>query len=593
MRVPTKKLTTVFSSSLLLSLLALAGCDKPAVPKTDVAANASAAQPAPYAPPTADQLSQMVAPIALFPDKLVGQVLAGATYPLQITAANQWLAQNPSLKGEALQSAESAQPWDVSVKSLTTFPSVLDQMASNIQWTTSLGEAYANDPTDVMNAIQVLRLHAQQAGNLKSSHQLRVSSSARAYEPAPHDYVASSPSESRIYDSPPVVSPPPQTIIIESAQPDVVYVPQYNPAVVYGEPVRVYPSWTAHQPAYATSTLVETGAISFGIGVLVGAAVSHHDGWGWNSWGVNWGGPRPDRSDDHGWRRPAVVYNNAPYVSKSVTVVNRVSNVNVTNNTVNNSTYNSYRATDNHYQTNNNIVNRNQTVATAPVAMPSRAMMSMPHFTSHDAVPGARLPTMPMQGQQHATQPHLNQSVSSPHSGQTTPLSLPPQSRPSLVKQQIPTPQQQAGMPHMAQPEQRQARDVERGLQAGLAPRPEIKTPANEEAKLAARFEHGQPAINHTHDAAIRERPPQENHAVSIVPPAQHAQPTAFSRPAPQHDSNLDREQAHAVRQDVLAMHPAHAHPVEVPTAKHAQDHAEHSHAPEKHDKHAGQEHHA
>lgn len=592
MRVPTNKLPTVFSSSLLFSLLALAGCDKPAVPKTDVTANAPAVQAASYVPPTADQLSQMVAPIALFPDKLVGQVLAGATYPLQITAATQWLAQNPSLKGDALQSAERTQPWDVSVKSLTTFPSVLDQMASNIQWTTSLGEAYANDPTDVMNAIQVLRLRAQQSGNLKSSQHLRVSSSARAYEPAPQDYVASSPSESRIYDGPPVVSPPPQTIIIESAQPDVVYVPQYNPAVVYGEPVRVYPGWTSHQPAYATSALVETGAISFGIGVLVGAAVSHHDGWGWNSWGVNWGGSGPDRGYDHGWRRPAVVYNNATYVSKSVTVVNRVSNVDVTNNTVNNRTYNSYHAADNHYQT-NNFVNRNQPVATAPVAMPSRAMMSMPHFTSHDAVSGARPPMMPMQAQQYATQPHMNQFAGAAHGAPMATMPLAPQSHPSLVKQQNPPPHQQPGMPHMAQPEQRQARDAERGLQAGLVPRPEIKTPTHEEAKLAVGSEHGQPAMDHAHDAAMRERPPQENHVMSIAPPEQHAQAAMRGRPAPQHDPNLDREQAHAVRQDVLAMHPAHPHPAEVPPANHAENHAEHNHAPEKHDKHAGQEHHA
>ena len=122
MGAPTKNMRAVLSSTLLLSLLTLAGCNKPSDPAQPKTADTpAAAQAAPYTPPTADQLSQMVAPIALFPDKLVGQVLAGATYPEQISAANQWLGQNPSLKGDALQSAEASQPWDVSVKALTTF----------------------------------------------------------------------------------------------------------------------------------------------------------------------------------------------------------------------------------------------------------------------------------------------------------------------------------------------------------------------------------------------------------------------------------------------------------------------------------------
>lgn len=603
MRTQTKKLTTVLSSSLLLSLLALAGCDKPAVPKTEIATASPAAQPVSYVPPTADQLSQMVAPIALFPDKLVGQVLAGATYPQQITAANQWLGQNPSLKGEALQSAENSQPWDVSVKSLITFPSVLGQMASNIQWTTSLGQAYANDPTDVMNAIQVLRSRAEQSGNLKSSQHLRVSSSARAYAPAPQDYVASSPSEPRFYDGPAVIAPPPQTIVIESAEPDVVYVPQYNPAVVYGEPVRVYPGWTAHQPGYATSTLVETGAISFGIGVLVGAAVSHHHGWGWNSWGVNWGAPGADRGDGRSWHRPAVVYNNAPYVSKSVTVVNRVNNVNVTNNTVNNNTVN-----NNNYNSNvgnkyvaNNVNSNNYRVAenrpvavnAAPSAAPPRGMMSMPHFTSHDAVPGSRPPAVPMQTQHAMQHPPANQFAALPRDGQPRAVPSMAQLRPHSAAQPTPGQPRQLVMRNAAPPTMQTTREVDRSVQAAAVAQTHINPPAHEEAKFVAHTEPGRPAMNREKDAAMRDHPQQENHVVGNAPPAPHGQSPIPNRPAPRHDATLDREQAQAVRQDVLAIHPAHAHPTEPVQAKRVENPAEHSHTPDRHDKHAGQEHHA
>jgi len=207
MGVQAKNVRTAISSTLILSLLALAGCNKPAEVQQPTAAAPATPPAAPYTPPTAEQLSQMVAPIALFPDKLVGQVLAGATYPEQIVAANQWLVQNPTLKGDALQNAEATQPWDVSVKSLTTFPSVLNQMASNIQWTRALGDAYVNDPTDVMNAIQTMRLRAQQAGTLKNSPHLRVSTTVRAAAPA--NDAAPPPPDTVAYAGPAVVPPPP------------------------------------------------------------------------------------------------------------------------------------------------------------------------------------------------------------------------------------------------------------------------------------------------------------------------------------------------------------------------------------------------
>jgi hypothetical protein len=178
-------LSVAIGASFCVGTLLLGGCNQqpaqtsatPPAAASTAPANASSAQTAPasaYTPPSADQLYQLVAPIALFPDKLVAQVLAGSTYPDQITAADNLLTQNPNLKGTLLQAAVDPQPWDESVKGLTAFPSTVDQMAKNIQWTTALGEAYVNDPTDVVNAIQVMRQRAAAHGNLRSTQQQRV-----------------------------------------------------------------------------------------------------------------------------------------------------------------------------------------------------------------------------------------------------------------------------------------------------------------------------------------------------------------------------------------------------------------------------------
>src|ERR1700756_1579961 len=155
--------------SLVFSSIGLDGCKK-----KDVAPSA-AAPVATYAAPTADQLSQLVAPIALFPDNLLAQVLAASTYPDQITAAYQWLQQNSSLKGQQLLQTVDQQSWDASVKGLTQFPDALNQMATNLSWTSALGDAYFNVPKSVMNAVQVMRQRAYQAGNLKSTSQQNVS----------------------------------------------------------------------------------------------------------------------------------------------------------------------------------------------------------------------------------------------------------------------------------------------------------------------------------------------------------------------------------------------------------------------------------
>ena len=349
---------------LCASFVAIAGCNQPATPAQPPASSASApapaqtaagAQQAAYTPPSADQLYQMVAPIALFPDKLVAQVLAGSTYPDQITAADGVVDQNPNLKGDPLQTAIAQQTWDPSVKGLTVFPSVLDQMAKNIDWTTSLGEAYVNDPTDVMNAIQVMRQRASSHGSLRSSTQLTVQTQTAT----PVDY--QSDGGQPVYS---VVPAPTQVIEIQPSNPDAVYVPEYNPQVVYGEEVPYYPGYTYEQPSgYSGGDLVVAGAIGFGAAILVGSLFDHHHdrGYGWNNWGMNWGGHGGGGygGGHGGGGRPAVVYNNSNYVSRSTTVINR----NVTNN--------NYNRTVNNINNNRNVGN---TTVNRPGAGPVGAM---------------------------------------------------------------------------------------------------------------------------------------------------------------------------------------------------------------------------
>src|SRR4029077_5781605 len=152
---------------------------------------------------TTEQLQQLVAPIALYPDELIAEVLAAATYPDQVVEADRWLQDNKNLQGKQLADAVNKQPWDSSVKALTEFPSVLANMDKNLSWTSSLGEAYMNQQQDVMNAAQVMRQPPQQSGNLNSNSQQKVTKQG-------------------------------STIVIEPAAPDVVYVPTYDPWIAYG-----------------------------------------------------------------------------------------------------------------------------------------------------------------------------------------------------------------------------------------------------------------------------------------------------------------------------------------------------------------------
>jgi hypothetical protein len=162
-------LSIVLSVSVTISGIGLDGCKKEQPRSQQAQAPATT-----YAAPTPDQLYQLVAPIALFPDNLLAQVLAGSTYPDQITAAYQWLQQNSSLKGQQLLQAVDQQSWDASVKGLTQFPDALNQMATNLSWTSALGDAYFNVPKSVMNAVQIMRQRAYSAGNLKSTPQQSV-----------------------------------------------------------------------------------------------------------------------------------------------------------------------------------------------------------------------------------------------------------------------------------------------------------------------------------------------------------------------------------------------------------------------------------
>jgi uncharacterized membrane protein YgcG len=318
--------------------MGLDGCKKNAsLPPVTSSGQQNQAPAATYSAPTPDQLYQLVAPIALFPDNLVAQVLAASTYPDQISAAWQWLQQNSGLKGQQLMETVDQQPWDASVKGLTQFSDVLQQMASNLSWTSSLGDAYFNIPQSVMNAVQVMRQRAYQAGNLKTGPQQNVSvqnEQAGAQAPAP---APASSGGSQVT----VVQSPPQTIVIQPSQPDVVYVPTYNPTAVYGAPVPAY-------PGYSTGDMVAASLLSFGVGIAVGAAMSGGCcGWGYNSWGC-------------GWHNSSVTYNRNVYVSNSNTFVNRnnyYNRNNVNYNNVNRNNINTNNINRNNINTNN--INRN------------------------------------------------------------------------------------------------------------------------------------------------------------------------------------------------------------------------------------------
>lgn len=221
------------------------------------------AQPAPQLPEPAEQLQQLVAPIALYPDELVAQVLAASTHPSQIVEAERWLQQQPNVQSEQLASSVDQQMWDPSVKALTAFPSVVSNMDKNLSWTTALGQAYVTQPQNVLDAVQVMRRRAQDAGNLESTPQQHVTTAG-------------------------------STIVIEPVSTETCYLPVYDPWVVYGAPLAVYPGYI-YEPWFGGPF------IAFAPGIHIG--YFGRFGWGWPAWGFNWG-------------RRTVVFNRGPFVSR-------------------------------------------------------------------------------------------------------------------------------------------------------------------------------------------------------------------------------------------------------------------------------------
>jgi hypothetical protein len=221
---------------------------------------------------SAQELQQLVAPIALYPDALVAQILAASTYPTEIVEADRWMQSHPNVKGEELAKEVDKQSWDPSVKALTQFPSVLENMDKNLSWTSSLGDAYANQQQNVTDAVQTLRQQAHKNGHLDSNEQEKVATQGN-------------------------------TIVIEPANPEVVYVPQYDPWLVYGAPIVAYPGWYPEPGIFLAGVGIGFG-LGFGVGYFGGF------GWGWHHWGYDWHGR-------------SVIYNHNTYISHSRTIINR------------------------------------------------------------------------------------------------------------------------------------------------------------------------------------------------------------------------------------------------------------------------------
>jgi Protein of unknown function (DUF3300) len=236
--------------------------DQSAAPPPDPTAPPQPEPASPAAQPAPAPLEQLVAPIAMYPDPLIAQILSAAANPTEIVEADRWMQQVPSLQAADLAKAVDQQPWDPSVKALTQFPPILANMDQNLAWTSALGQAYASQPQAVMQAIQALRRRAQQAGSLRSTPQETVTTNG-------------------------------ETIVIEPASPQYVYVPEYDPWLVYGAPIEVYPGWVPYPGLFIDGPGSWFG-VGIGIGVFGGFA------WGWHHW-------RPD------WHSGRMFYHHNPY----------------------------------------------------------------------------------------------------------------------------------------------------------------------------------------------------------------------------------------------------------------------------------------
>lgn len=253
-------------TAAILSLLLISGTQK------ESSAQSIAAAPA-YVELNALQLDQLVAPIALDPDPLVAQILTGSTFPDQVDDADRWLNRNLNLTLDQRGSSANGMSWDASVKGLVAFPAVLDSMAKNTAWTTQLGNAYFNQPTDVMNAIQAMRLEAQRASLLVTTSYEKVVFVADVIEIVP-------------------------------VNPAVVYVPYYNPWRIWSADFVAYPGYVELPPP---ASVVVSSDVAFEPAVNVGVYAQF--GWGFSSWAPSWGDG-------------TIACNNNTYISNSRTVVN-------------------------------------------------------------------------------------------------------------------------------------------------------------------------------------------------------------------------------------------------------------------------------
>ncbi len=291
-------------------------------------ANQPPPDPNQAAPPLMNN-DELVAPIALYPDALLAQVLASATNPQEVLDAGNWLLQNQSLKGDAVVSAAEKAGFTPSVQYLVSFPQVVDQMCQEINWTTQLGEAFKADPKGVLAAVQIRRREAQKMGNLATTPQMVVDTKTDSGQ---------------------------QVIEIRPANPTVVYVPQYNPVTVYTTPAP--PQTVVVQQGVSTGTAVGIGLLSFGVGMAVGAMISRPNYYPYPSWGYGgmyYGGrpyyPPPYRPVYPGYR-PAYGYHPPPNYHWNQ--YNRQTNV-----TVNNNYYNNFNKTNVNNNYNKNNFNQN------------------------------------------------------------------------------------------------------------------------------------------------------------------------------------------------------------------------------------------
>jgi hypothetical protein len=282
-----KKFGTRIGQSLvaILCVVALAPGDAAVYAQPTSLQNAPPDQAAPAIP--ADQLDSLVAPIALYPDPLLTQVLVASTYPLEIIQLEKWLGKNSGLKGDALTTAVQNQDWDPSIQAMAVFPDLVKRLGDDIKWTTDLGNAFLAQQSDVMDAVQRMRTKAMDAGKLKSNEQMKV--------------------ETQTVESKTVV-------VIQPANPQIVYVPTYNPVVVYGPPIYPYPPIYYPPPSYYAAGMF----FAFGVGIAVGSY--YRGGWGYNcGWGRN---------------TTVIINNNNNYVRHYNSV--NVNRVNVNNTNINN-----------------------------------------------------------------------------------------------------------------------------------------------------------------------------------------------------------------------------------------------------------------